>query len=59
MEDETKTIVAYSIRIPKPLKDYFQSIADKEERDLSFVIRKILIKEKQRIEQELNTNYEK
>lgn len=50
--DKTNTIVNYSITMPLSLRQFFQEIADNEQRELSFVIRRVLIKEKHLIEME-------
>jgi hypothetical protein len=54
MEHEENEIVSYSIKMPKSLRNFFEEIAKKEQRDLSFIIRRILIREKAEILEQRN-----
>jgi hypothetical protein len=54
MEHEENEIVSYSIKMPKSLRSFFEEIAKKEQRDLSFIIRRILIREKAEILEQRN-----
>ena len=52
IKEESDKIDAYlSLYVPKSLKDFFKEIAISEKRDLAFIIRRVLIKEKAEIEQ--------
>jgi hypothetical protein len=55
MEDKNNELITYCFKLPAYLKEYFQKIANNEQRDLSFIIRRILIKEKYQLEQETET----
>lgn len=58
MREETSKIVSYSIKMPESLRSFFEEIAKNEQRDLSFIIRRILIKEKHEIEQQKQKDIE-
>jgi hypothetical protein len=54
MIKETDKIVSYNIKLPKSLRLFFEEIAVKEQRNLSFIIRRILIKEQAEILEQRN-----